>query len=79
MTMAERLAALLEVYPVPEELESEEQFHRFHGFDIGDRTGEDLMRELTVLRFINYFCDSEWHLEREVAVSKALAARGRKK
>jgi len=68
---------LLSLYPQPDELASEEQADRFHGRDLASLTEEDLRRELSYLRVVNFVCCSEWHLEREVRVAAELAKRRR--
>lgn len=66
---------LLSLYPQPDEHASDEQFDRFHGRDLASLTEEDLRRELSYLRVVNFVSASEWHLEREVRVAAELASR----
>lgn|GEM_PF-4131620 len=66
---------LLTLYPTPNELVSEDQADRFHNLDLPARTEDDLRRELSFLRVVNFVADSEWHLEREVQVAAELSRR----
>lgn len=64
----------LAVLPVPDELASEEQFERFHHFDVPTLTRVDVERELVAVRLINLAGVSEWHLQREQRLVEALAS-----
>lgn len=66
---------LLDLYPTPSELSSEDQADHFHNRDLSSRTEDDLRRELSFLRVLNFIEDSEWHLEREVQVAAELSRR----
>lgn len=66
---------LLALYPIPSELVSEDQADRFHNRDLSSRTDDDLRRELSFLRVVNFVTDSAWHLEREVSVAAELSRR----
>ena len=61
-------------YPVPND-QSEEQADRLAGKDLPSETDDSLRRELTVLRFLNYFTDSPWHQSREESVANEMAYR----
>ncbi len=66
---------LLTLYPIPDEFQSEEQAGRLAGLDLPAETEDTLRRELTVLRFLNYFSDSPWHQSREQSVAIELSYR----
>ena len=66
---------LTALYPVPSELVSEEQADKLHGRDLPSLPDDDLKRELSFLRVLNFVTASNWHLEREVRVAAELSRR----
>jgi hypothetical protein len=76
-SLVELLQAAL---PMPNPMVSEEQADRAEHRDIRPATTEDLLRELTALRLLNYFGGGEpWHELREDRINEELATRRRRR
>jgi hypothetical protein len=69
------LAELPSLYPVPDPTRSQEQANRFSHSDLEAEPDASLRRELSLLRWFNYFVDSEWHLERERRIAAEIRLR----